>query len=77
MDSIIKKKIDFEDLPKFFGGMCNCQPYGCIFSNIGPWNEQKTEGEKRRNKNYLQKIDILKNENKNKKDEDDDLDLDD
>ena len=71
------KKIDFEDLPKFFGGMCNCQPYGCIFSNIGPWNEQKTEGEKRRNKNYLQKIDILKNENKNKNDEDDDLDLDD
>ena len=48
-----------------------------IFSNIGPWNEQKTEGEKRRNKNYLQKIDILKNENKHKKDEDDDLDLDD
>lgn len=28
-----------DNLPKFFGGECNCSPYGCIFSNEGPWNE--------------------------------------
>ena len=42
-------------MPKFFGGLCNCEPYGCLFSNEGPWNENKiiTEGDKRRGKNYL------------------------
>ena len=56
------KKIKFEDLPKFFGGQCNCQPYGCIFSNVGPWNVKISEGEKRRNTNYLEKVQNLKNE---------------
>ena len=65
------KKIDIQNLPKFFGGMCNCQPYGCIFSNIGPWNEPKSEGEKRREKNYLQKIEKLKIEKKGSDDNDD------
>ena len=69
--SELLKKIDIQNLPKFFGGMCNCQPYGCIFSNIGPWNEQKTEGEKRREKNYLEKIDSLKIEKNNIEDDDD------
>ena len=68
------KKIDIQNLPKFFGGMCNCQPYGCIFSNIGPWNEPKTEGEKRREKNYLEKIENLKMEKKNEEDNDEDFD---
>ena len=69
------KKIDIQNLPKFFGGMCNCQPYGCIFSNVGPWNEQKTEGEKRREKNYLEKIETLKMEKNNiEDDEDEDFD---
>jgi hypothetical protein len=39
-----KKLLEYiapENLPKMFGGECNCEPYGCIFSNIGPWN---TEG---------------------------------
>ena len=66
------KKIPFEDLPKFFGGMCNCQPYGCIYSNVGPWNEKISEGEKRRNKNYLEKVQYMKEERRNKEDEDDD-----
>ena len=65
------KKIDIKNLPKFFGGMCNCQPYGCIFSNIGPWNEQKTEGEKRREINYLEKINNLKKDNNNIEDDGD------
>jgi hypothetical protein len=65
------KKIDIQNLPKFFGGMCNCQPYGCIFSNVGPWNEQKTEGEKRREKNYLEKIETLKMEKNNIEDDED------
>ena len=64
------KKISIENLPKFFGGMCNCKPYGCIFSNVGPWNEQKTEGEIRREKNYLEKIENLKKNSKNKDDDD-------
>lgn len=68
------KKIDIKNLPKFFGGMCNCQPYGCIFSNVGPWNEQKTEGEKRREKNYLEKIKNLQaDKNNNKDDEEEDF----
>ena len=73
------KKIEFNNLPKFFGGLCNCQPYGCIFSNVGPWNEKLSEGEKRRNKNYLEKIQTKKEEieKKEKGDDDDDLDIDD
>ena len=69
------KKINMENLPKFFGGLCNCQPYGCIFSNIGPWNEKLSEGERRRNVNYLEKIKKRKEEIK--KDEKDDIDDDD
>ena len=62
-------KIRAENLPKFFGGKCNCDPYGCLFSNVGPWNEEeKTIGEKRRQVNHLNKI--LKRDIK--KDEDDD-----
>jgi hypothetical protein len=68
------KKIQFENLPKFFGGLCNCQPYGCIFSNVGPWNEQISEGEKRRSKNYLEKIKIKQEQTGNNED-DDDLDI--
>ena len=70
------KKIDIENLPKFFGGMCNCKPYGCIFSNIGPWNEPKSEGEKRREKNYLEKIENMKKDIQNKNDDDDEEDFD-
>jgi hypothetical protein len=32
-------KIDAENLPKFFGGLCEC-PEGCLFSNAGPWKKQ-------------------------------------
>ena len=70
------KKIKFEDLPKFFGGLCNCQPYGCIFSNVGPWNEKISEGEKRRNTNYLEKVQNMKKEREINNDDDDDDDLD-
>ena len=69
------KKIQYENLPKFFGGLCNCQPYGCIFSNIGPWNEQISEGEKRRNTNYLEKLTIKKEQKGQNEDDDDDLDI--
>lgn len=36
------EKINRENLPKFLGGDCNCDPYGCIFSNAGPWNDAST-----------------------------------
>ena len=51
-------KVKRENLPKFFGGLCNCDPYGCIFSNEGPWNEEIkiNEGEKRRKVDHLKKI---------------------
>jgi hypothetical protein len=32
------EKIDKENLPKFFGGTCEC-PEGCLFSNAGPWKK--------------------------------------
>lgn len=31
--------IDKENLPKFYGGTCEC-PEGCFFSNAGPWKKQ-------------------------------------
>ena len=33
------EKINKEDLPKFYGGVCEC-PGGCLFSNAGPWKKQ-------------------------------------
>ena len=64
-------KIKEKNLPKFFGGLCNCDPYGCLFSNEGPWNENKiiNEGDKRRSINYL---DIVNKKKKDMKDEDED-----
>ena len=32
------EKIDKENLPKFYGGTCEC-PGGCLFSNAGPWKK--------------------------------------
>jgi len=51
-------KVRAENLPKFIGGQCNCDPYGCLFSNAGCWNEEEVvnEGEKRRKIDHLQKI---------------------
>jgi hypothetical protein len=55
-------KIKEKNLPKFFGGLCNCEPYGCLFSNKGPWNDNKiiNEGDKRRTTNFLEMIDKKK-----------------
>ena len=37
------EKIDPENLPKIYGGSCEC-PEGCLFSNAGPWkNPEETE----------------------------------
>ena len=62
-------KIDEKNLPKFFGGLCNCDPYGCLFSNEGPWNENKNikEGDKRRSTNFL---DIINKKKQNMEDND-------
>ena len=51
-------KVRPENLPKFIGGQCNCDPYGCLFSNAGCWNEEEVvnEGEKRRKIDHLKKI---------------------
>ena len=32
------EKIDKDNLPKFYGGSCEC-PGGCLFSNAGPWKK--------------------------------------
>eukprot|EP00826_Nyctotherus_ovalis_P030031 TRINITY_DN2383_c0_g5_i1.p1 TRINITY_DN2383_c0_g5~~TRINITY_DN2383_c0_g5_i1.p1 ORF type:complete len:170 (-),score=32.28 TRINITY_DN2383_c0_g5_i1:167-676(-) len=29
--------VDAENLPKFLGGACECQPGGCVGANPGPW----------------------------------------
>jgi len=65
------KSIELENLPKFFGGMCNCSPYGCLYSNIGPWNEPESKGDKRRKTNYLEKLNNIKKEKKDDEDDDD------
>lgn len=36
------EKIDPSNLPKIFGGTCEC-PGGCIFSNEGPWKKKEEE----------------------------------
>ena len=65
------KKISEKKLPKFFGGLCNCNPYGCLFSNEGPWND---EIKVKKEKNYLAIIDKKRKEIE--KIENDDLDED-
>ena len=69
--SDLLSKIKEKNLPKFFGGLCNCDPYGCLFSNEGPWNENKIikEGDKR-GINYL---DIVNKKKQSMEDLDNDL----
>ena len=69
-------KIKETNLPKFFGGLCNCEPYGCLFSNEGPWNENKiiNEGDRRRSTNFLEMIDNKKKNLNNKEEDFDEID---
>jgi hypothetical protein len=72
--SELLNRIKEENLPKFIGGLCNCDPYGCLFSNVGPWNEEEIEdkGEKRRKVDHLKKIRAItegKNKEENEKDD--------
>ena len=39
------EKIDKENLPKFYGGSCEC-PEGCLFSKAGPWKKPGGNEEK-------------------------------
>ena len=68
-------KIKEKNLPKFFGGLCNCEPYGCLFSNEGPWNENKiiNEGDRRRSTNFLEMIDKKKKNLDNKEEDFDEI----
>ena len=36
--SYLLERIDSENLPKIFGGSCEC-PGGCLFSIAGPWKK--------------------------------------
>ncbi|EAU80577.1 SEC14 cytosolic factor [Coprinopsis cinerea okayama7 len=36
------KQIPIENLPKEFGGLCDC-PGGCSLSDAGPWNDQNVD----------------------------------
>ena len=36
----LQEKIDKENIPKFYGGECEC-PGGCLFSNEGPWKQSE------------------------------------
>ena len=38
------ERIDSKNLPKFFGGECEC-PGGCLFSNAGPWKKPEEDNE--------------------------------
>ncbi len=38
--------VDPKNLPKSLGGECVCEPYGCMFSDAGPWNYCKQAGVK-------------------------------
>jgi len=29
-----------ENVPKIVGGECLCEPYGCLYSDAGPWNKE-------------------------------------
>ena len=71
-------RVKKENLPKFIGGLCNCDPYGCLFSNVGPWNEENLvkEGEKRRNVDHLKKIRVKTEGIKKNNGDDDDLEED-
>jgi hypothetical protein len=59
-----------QNLPKFLGGECECQPYGCIFSNAGPWNKGETV---EINPELLKQTLILNNEQDDKNNELDNL----
>jgi hypothetical protein len=35
----LKKQIPLENLPKMFGGTCDCPDGGCLYSDAGPWKD--------------------------------------
>ena len=63
LGSDYKKKlleiIDEENLPSIIGGKCHCEPYGCIYSNAGPWKSENSDNVEinneiiELNKNYM------------------------
>ena len=77
--SELLSRIKAQNLPKFIGGLCNCDPYGCLFSNAGPWNEeeQESKGEKRRKVDHLKKLRIKTEGIKNNKENEDDNEIND
>lgn len=49
--------IDPDNLPKLIGGNCVCQPYGCLYSDAGPWNKDN-QTEAKYNTELINKISI-------------------
>jgi hypothetical protein len=37
-EAVLKEQIPAENLPKEFGGLCECQG-GCQLADAGPWND--------------------------------------
>jgi hypothetical protein len=50
-----------ENVPKILGGACVCEPYGCLYSNAGPWNKENNI-EVKYNTELLTKIKINEEE---------------
>ena len=55
------EKVSSENLPKFIGGDCNCDPYGCIFSEAGPWNNNNKDNKSNNNNSFIGIIHSQKN----------------
>lgn len=51
------EKVNPKNLPKLIGGECNCEPYGCFFSDLGPWSDNNNKQNiKARSKTFMEMI---------------------
>jgi len=48
--------VEPQNLPRIFGGECDCEPFGCVYSDCGPWNK---EGKADVDENFLKNKELL------------------